>query len=78
MPSKDERAAAALRDSQHPTAGRKNVIYVDARRRTRNALVLSQGTTSGLKLRIPTLDVTIDNVPLQTAATSTNCYRSRA
>lgn len=77
MPSKNERAAAVLRDAQHQTAGRKNVIYIDTRRRTRNALILGQGTASGLKLSVPSLNAIIDNVPLAASRTSTNCYMSR-
>lgn len=58
------------------TSGKQNVIYVDGQRRSRNAIVMGDGTSSGLKLRVPSLHRTIDNVQPGTER-ATNCYVAR-
>jgi len=57
-------------------AGKRNVVYVDAKGCTRNAIVLGQGTSSGLKLRLTSHEnKVVDNVPAMTNFTTTGCYR---
>lgn len=79
MPSKDERTKASLRGGKLATSGRMNVTFIDGSRNTQRALVLGQGTTSGLKLRVGVglARRIVDNVPKKTAHNSTNCYVSR-
>lgn len=75
MPCKDERSAATA--TKLKTAGKKNVHYIDSKGRSRNAIIVGQGTSSGLKIRVPSLRLTIDNVPAASAPGSVSCYFSR-
>ena len=77
MPIKNDRVAAGLRGAQYATGGLRTVVYINSKRESFNAIVLGQGTTSGLKLRVPSLHTTIDNVAVATTRTSVNCYISR-
>lgn len=78
MPLKNRRTEAGLRKGKFKTSGRQTVTYVDAKRRSRAATVLDQGTSSGLKIQLADLTRTVvDNVPQCTTRTSTGCYISR-
>ena len=79
MAIKDARTKATATKGKFKSAGRMRVVYVDAKGRTREAKVLSQGTTSGLKLQLMSgvKRTIIDNVPMATAANSTQAYITR-
>ena len=77
MPLLDQRGKATARKGKMQTAGRMTVVYVDAKGRSRDALVLSEGTASGLKLAVGSTNQVIDNVPKGASAASTSCYFSR-
>ena len=77
MPVLDHRAKALVQKGKNKTAGRQTVTYIDAKGRSRDALVLSAGTASGLKLAVGSTNAVIDNVPKGTSASSTGCYFAR-
>ena len=79
MPLKDVRTKATTLKGKHKTSGHMRVVYVDAKGRTREAKVLSQGTSSGLKLQIMSgvKRSIIDNVLKATAANSKWAYITR-
>lgn len=77
MPLLDKNPFAALKKGRNSTSGYQMVRFIDAQRRTRHARVLGAGSTSGLKLSIEPGGRIVDNVPLATSRTSTNCYVSR-
>lgn len=82
MPVRDERVRAGVRTGKHPTAGRLTVSYRDINGKSKDALVLSQGSVSGLKLRIGSRmgdgqQEIVDNVAAATTAKQTNVYFSR-
>jgi hypothetical protein len=63
------------------------VKYRDAQGKSHNAIVLGQGTASGLKLRLPHVTTggalggssqIIDNVPAATGQKDTNAYFAQA
>lgn len=59
-------------------AGRMNVIYRDAKGRTRDATVIAAGTASGLKIKLGApLRSVVDNVPACTSTKGTSCYVNR-
>lgn len=73
----DKNIPAALRKGKNATSGRMAVRYIDSNRRSRMAIVLGPGTTSGLKLAVEPGGRIVDNVPLSTTRTSTNSYEVR-
>lgn len=75
MANKDRNVQAATYKGRLRTSGRLNVTYRNGAGRTRTALVLGAGSTSGLKLQVG--DQIIDNVALATSRTQTNVYHSR-
>ena len=79
MAIKDVRTKATALKGKHKTSGHMRVVYVDIKGRTREAKVLSQGTTSGLKLQLMLgiKRTIIDNVPKAAAANSTQAYITR-
>jgi len=79
MPNKDDRVKAGLKAGKNPTAGRMRVSYRDAKGGSFDAVVLGQGSSSGLKLKILGLNPsrTIDNVAAATTMKQTNVYFSR-
>ena len=78
MPMKDRRAKATVGKGKHRSSGKMRVTYIDAKGRTREALVLGAGTTSGLKLQITSgKRRIIDNVAKATAMNSVNAYVDR-
>jgi hypothetical protein len=81
MPLYDTRTIDTTRKGKLPTAGRRMVSYRDALGRTRDAVVLSQGTGSGLKLRLANQGAAggriIDNVPKAATKVSTGAYFAR-
>jgi len=78
VPNKDVRAASAARKGKHSTAGRRNVIYKDAKGYSKQATVVDQGTSSGLKIAVGSrMGAVIDNVPSCAAENSTGCYISK-
>jgi hypothetical protein len=84
MPHKDDRTKAGTRAGKHVTAGRMRVSYRNAAGKTFDALVVGQGTSSGLKLVIrnaaaaftPGATV-IDNVPSATTLKTNSAYLAR-
>jgi hypothetical protein len=78
MPLNDIRADVIANGPKHRTSGRRTVIYRDGAGRTRLALVLGAGTTSGLKLAIGSdSGRVVDNVAKAVTSKSTNAYISR-
>jgi hypothetical protein len=83
MPLKDHRTKASTH-GKNKTAGRIVVSYRNAAGKTFDALVVSQGTSSGLKLvlRSPAGAFTagarvLDNVAVATGVKSLNAYTVR-
>ena len=83
MPLIDHRSKSSTH-GKNKTAGRMRVSYRNAAGKTFDALVVSQGTASGLKLVIRnpasafTPGVTVlDNVPLATTPKSLSSYTVR-
>lgn len=63
---------------KNQTAGRRVVVYMDAKGKTYDAIVLGAGTSSGLKLKLAHPHATIlDNVAKATNEGSVSCYRAR-
>jgi hypothetical protein len=78
MPQNDIRATVVAKGAKHLTSGRRTVIYRDGSGRTRLAMVLGAGSTSGLKLAIGSDSGRIvDNVAKATTSKSTNAYIAR-
>lgn len=78
MPLKDNRTSAGTRDGKFATSGRRDVVYRDTAGRSWDALVVDQGTASGLLLRITSDNGRqVDNVAKATTMKSTNAYFSR-
>jgi len=78
MPLSDIRSTVSSKGAKHSTSGRRTVIYRDGAGRTRLALVMGVGTTSGLKLAIGSESGRIvDNVAKATTSKSTNAYIAR-
>lgn len=73
----DKNPFATLKKGKCATSGYQMVHFRDVLRRTRMARVLGPGSTSGLKLSIEPSGRIVDNVPLATSRTSTNCYEAR-
>ena len=77
MAHQDRRTQAAARGGKFATSGRMNVLYKDAKGRTRLATVAGAGTSSGLKLAIGSRDgAVVDNVAKATSMKATNAYVS--
>ena len=80
MPVVDRRAAATTHKGKFRTAGKERVVYRNARGQTRDAIVLGEGTASGLRIQIVEGTLTrriIDNVPAATGLKQTNVYFAR-
>jgi hypothetical protein len=80
MPNRDREAHATLRQGRMATSGNERVVYRNARGQTREALVLSEGTNSGLKLQIIEGSRTrriVDDVEMATSEKQTGVYFSR-
>jgi hypothetical protein len=84
MPHVDQRTKAGLKAGKHMTAGRMNVTYRNSVGKSFQALVVGQGTSSGLKLVIRNSasantpgNTIIDNVPMATTPKSLSAYISR-
>jgi hypothetical protein len=79
MPLRDNRTKAGISNGKHRTAGRLNVSYRDTSGSFMDALVVGQGTSSGLKISIRnggTVRI-LDNVAKATTIKSTNAYHER-
>jgi hypothetical protein len=75
MASKDLRTETTNQGARHQ--GKRTVAFVNGQRRSMSATVLSSGTTSGLKLKLPLVSgsgSTVDNVPACSNSVKTNCY----
>jgi hypothetical protein len=77
MPLLDHRTIATTLKGKLRTSGRRTVSYTDAAGVAQDALVLGQGTSSGLKLKLTHTKQILDNVPKATAVGSVSCYRAR-
>jgi len=78
MPLYDTRTIDTTRKGKRATAGRRSVLYRDAKGNTKAARVLSEGTNSGLKLSIGSNNcAVVDDVAAATTRTQTNVYYSR-
>jgi hypothetical protein len=84
MPHKDDRTKAGTRAGKHLTAGRMNVTYRNSVGKSFQALVVGQGTSSGLKLVLRyqasafTPGVTVlDNIPMATTPKTLSAYIAR-
>jgi len=78
MPTKDYRTKSGL--DKGKDQGRRVVRYFTAAGKIRNAYVIDQGSSSGVKLLVPqgSTHIIVDNVPQRaSAATKTNCYEIR-
>lgn len=79
MPHKDVRTESTSGKGKYKTSGRRVVAYRNAKGFTQQATVLSEGTSSGLKIAVGSeMGRVVDNVPLATARTQTNVYIARA
>jgi hypothetical protein len=84
VPLRDLRTKATTNKGKFKTAGRLVVSYRNAAGKTFDAVVVSEGTSSGLKLvlRSPAAAFTagarvIDNVPVATGVKSLSAYTAR-
>lgn len=84
MPLQDLRTKAGTRAGKMNTAGRMRVMYRNAAGKTQDAVVVGQGSSSGLKLviRVPANGITggnqvLDNVPAATAVKTLSAYTAR-
>jgi hypothetical protein len=77
MPHEDKRTISTA-DKGKTGAGLRTVTYRDAKGMKKDAVVLGQGTASGLKLRLTSdQNRVVDNVALMTVRTQTNVYIAR-
>lgn len=78
MPNKDVRTIAGSKKGKHSTAGRRRVVYRDTKGQSKEALVVDQGSVSGLKLKMTSNNnAVIDNVPACTSVNGTACYDAK-